>query len=48
MRKHAAIALGELGDRRGLAIVGTLASDDPDSGVRFMAGKARDKLEQAP
>ena len=48
VRKHAAIALGELGDRRGLAIVGTLASDDPDSGVRFMAGKARDKLEQAP
>ena len=48
VRKHAAIALGELGDRRGLEIVSRLASDDPDSGVRFMAGKARDKLKQAP
>lgn len=48
VRKHAAIALGELRDRRGLEIVRTLASDDPDSGVRFMAGKARDKLEQVP
>jgi hypothetical protein len=48
VRKHAAIALGELGDQRGVAIVRALASDDPDSGVRFMAGKALQKLEQAP
>ncbi|MCH2659175.1 HEAT repeat domain-containing protein [bacterium] len=48
VRKHAAIALGELGDRRGLEIVARMASDDSDSGVRFMAGRARDKLEQAP
>ena len=48
VRKHAVIALGELGDRRGLSIVRSLAGDDPDSGVRFMAGKAAEKLEQAP
>lgn len=48
VRKHAAIALGELGDRRALAIIRAMANDDLDSGVRFMATKAADKLEQAP
>ena len=45
VRKHAAIALGELGDGRGVPVVRNLAKNDPDSGVRFMAGKALQKLE---
>jgi len=45
IRKHAAIALGELGDARAIEAVRLLASNDKDSGVRFMAGKALEKLE---
>jgi len=46
VRKHAAMALGELGDRRALAKVRAMAADDEDAGVRFMAGKAAEKLEK--
>ena len=45
IRKHAAMALGEIGDRRAVAAVRKLAEGDPDSGVRFMAGRALKKLE---
>ena len=48
VRKHAAIALGELGDRRALAAVRQLAEEDVDAGVRFMASKALEKLEEKP
>ena len=47
VRKHAAIALGEIGDRRAIPGVRRLAEKDPDSGVRFMAGRALKKLEEA-
>lgn len=46
VRKHAAMALGELGDRRALEKVRALAANDEDAGVRFMAEKALEKLEQ--
>ena len=48
VRKHAAIALGELGDRRALGLVRQLAEEDGDSGVRFMAGRALKKLADPP
>jgi|APSaa5957512622_1039677.scaffolds.fasta_scaffold15350_2 hypothetical protein len=48
VRKHAAIALGEIGDRRAIPEVRQLAKEDPDSGVRFMAGRALKKLEGTP
>ena len=48
IRKHSAIALGELGDDRAVATVRALATEDPDSGVRFMAAKALKKLEGPP
>jgi HEAT repeat protein len=48
VRKHAAIALGEIGDRRAIPEVRKLAKEDPDSGVRFMAGRALKKLEGTP
>jgi hypothetical protein len=47
VRKHAAMALGELGDRRALEKVRQLAVGDADAGVRFMAAKAVEKLEKA-
>ena len=46
VRKHAAMALGELGDRRAVPAVRNLARNDPDPGVRFMAGRALKKLEE--
>ena len=48
IRKHSAIALGELGDDRALSTVRALAEEDPDSGVRFMAAKALKKLAGPP
>ena len=48
IRKHAAIALGELGDLRALPAVRALAEGDADSGVRFMAKKTLKKLEESP
>jgi hypothetical protein len=48
VRKHAAIALGEIGDQRAIPGVRKLVEGDPDSGVRFMAGRALKKLEEAP
>ena len=45
IRKHAAMALGEIGDRRAIPAVRKLAEGDPDSGVRFMAGRALKRLE---
>ena len=47
VRKHAAMALGELGDRRALEKVRQLAANDEDAGVCFMAAKAVEKLERA-
>jgi HEAT repeat protein len=46
VRKHAAMALGELGDRRALEKVRAIAANDGDAGVRFMATKAVEKLEK--
>ncbi len=48
VRKHAAIALGELGDVRAVEAVRRLAQEDEDSGVRFMAGRVLKKLEEQP
>ncbi len=45
VRKHAAIALGEIGDPRAITTVRQMAEHDTDSGVRFMAAKALEKLE---
>jgi HEAT repeat protein len=45
VRKHAAIALGEIGDSRAITTVRQMAKHDADSGVRFMAAKALTKLE---
>jgi len=48
IRKHAAMALAELGDRRAIPAVRGLVEGDADAGVRFMAKKALQKLEQRP
>jgi len=45
IRKHAAMALAELGDRRAIPAVRALAEGDADPGVRFMAKRALQKLE---
>lgn len=45
VRKHAAMALGELGDPRAGPVLRKLATRDEDSGVRFMAGRAVRALE---
>ena len=45
VRKHAAMALGELGDPRAGPVLRKLAARDGDSGVRFMAGRAIKVLE---
>jgi len=46
VRKHAAMALGELGDRRARGVVQELSDADPDPGVRFMAGRALVRLTE--
>ncbi|MFC1525246.1 HEAT repeat domain-containing protein [Candidatus Latescibacterota bacterium] len=46
VRKHAAIALGELGDARARETLQQLADGDSDSGVRFMARRAVKLLEE--
>ena len=45
VRKHAAMALGELGDPRAKPVLRKLATRDRDSGVRFMASRAVKALE---
>ena len=45
IRKHAAMALAEMGDRRAIPKVRALAEGDADPGVRFMAKRALQKLE---
>lgn len=46
LRKHAAMALGELGDGRARATLQRLTDEDPDPGVRFMANKALKRLSE--
>ena len=46
IRKHAAMALGELGDARARSALERLNEGDADSGVRFMAGKALERLNR--
>ena len=45
VRKHAAMALGELGDPAARPVLRKLAVRDEDSGVRFMAGRAVKALD---
>ncbi len=45
VRKHAAMALGELGDPAARPVLRRLAERDEDSGVRFMASRAIKVLE---
>ena len=45
VRKHAAMALGELGDPAARPVLRKLAVRDGDSGVRFMASRAIKALE---
>lgn len=44
VRKHAAHALGQIGDPRARERLRHVSRDDPDSGVRFMATRALDEL----
>ena len=45
VRKHAAMALGELGNPAARPVLRKLAEEDGDPGVRFMAGRAIKALE---
>ena len=44
VRKHAAHALGEIGNPAALEVLGRVSREDPDSGVRFMASRALQAL----
>lgn len=47
IRKHAAMALGELGDGRAREALHQLSEHDGDAGVRFMAGRALERLDRS-
>ena len=44
VRKHAAHALGEIGNPAALEVLGRVSREDPNSGVRFMASRALQAL----